>query len=72
MHDREALLARLGWSRQRIAPHEVDVVGDEHQGAGAERPSHAARRVRDNQDLDAELGEDAHREGSDGGGMAFI
>ena len=47
---------------QRIG-HQVDMVGDDHQVARAERCIDAARGVRDEQEADAEQPHDADREG---------
>ena len=46
---------------QRIG-HQVDMVGDDHQVADAERGVDAARSVRYKEVFDAELPHDAHRE----------
>ena len=47
---------------QRVHPHEVDVIGDQHQVAGLVRRVHAAGGVRDHERLDAEAPDDTREE----------
>ena len=48
------------------------MVGDEHQGPAREGPAHSASRIRDDQDLDAQLGKDPGRQAGDGRRMALV
>src|SRR5207247_1129111 len=57
---------------QRIAPHQVDVVGDQHQGAAWEVAAHAARGIRDDQDLNAQLCKYPRRQRGYRRGMTLI
>ena len=72
VHDGKPLFAGLRWSSQRVAPHEIDVVRDQHEGATREGAAHPSRGVRDNEDLDAELAEHARWEPGCRGGVPLI
>jgi hypothetical protein len=67
VHDRKALLTGLRRAAQRIAPHEVDVIRDEHEGAAREGTAYAAGGVGDDENLDAQVAEDARRQARGGG-----
>ena len=44
-----------GVSTQRVPGHQVEMIGDQHQVAGHERPVHRTRRVADEQRADPEV-----------------
>ena len=72
MHDGKALLTRLGPADQRIAPHQVEVVGDQHQRTAREGAPHSPRCIRHDQDFHAELGKHPRWETRYGSGVPLI
>ena len=57
---------------QRVLPHEVDVIGDQHQFAGMEFGIDGAGGVGEDHAIDAALGELTNAEGDFGAGIAFV
>ena len=57
---------------QRVLPHQVDVIGDQHQLAGMKFGIDGAGGVGEDHAIDAALGQLANAQGDFGAGIAFV
>src|SRR5260370_32976723 len=72
MHNVIPWLARWVITNKRIATHEFDVVGNQHQGPAWKRSPHASSGVRHDQDLHPKLCKDPRRQAGHRGGLPLI